>query len=148
MHAQQSTDFFPVNLDSLVTHCHRVLPLLLAFLVELKTLQTWSLFWLIVGIAVAYLVPRIRDLRVSVLFAALFAPILLYFFSYIFSSWPNYQQHVALSISRLLMHVVPVGVLVAVFAVCGEKNSATGLKRRAVTCTRSGSERTAVVELA
>ncbi|HEY4758427.1 MAG TPA: hypothetical protein VIH43_07690 [Chthoniobacterales bacterium] len=148
MRAQQSSDFLPVNLGGFATHLYRVVPLLFAFLAELKTVQSWSLFWLIVGIGVAYLVPRIRDLRVPVLFTALIAPIFVYSFTYIFSDWPNYQQHVALSISRLLMHVVPVGVLIVVLAVCGEKNSEDVLKRRAVTCRKSGSGRTAVVELA
>jgi hypothetical protein len=148
MHVQQSSDFLPVNLDGFATHLYRVVPLL--FRVSRRVEKRSDLEFVLVDRRHRRCLfgSRVRDLRVPVLFTALIAPIFVYLFTYIFSNWPNYQEHVALSISRLLMHVVPIGVLIAVLAVCGEKNSADVLKRRAVTCTKSGSERTAVVELA
>ena len=90
------------------------------------------------------------DPRVLVLLVALIVPIFLYLLIYVFSSWPSYLDHVGLSISRLLMHVAPVGFLVTTLAVScrSEKNSARVREGGAVTCVTAGSERTPVVELA
>jgi hypothetical protein len=45
------------------------------------------------------------------LIATIAAPIGIYAGAYIFSSWPDYHDHVALSISRLFMHVAPLVTL-------------------------------------
>jgi hypothetical protein len=85
-----------------------------------------------------------------VLLIALFVPIVLYLLIYVFSSWPNYLEHVGLSISRLLLHVAPVGFLIILLAVSRRraKSTAPVHGRGVVTCTMAGSERTPVVELA
>ena len=150
MHALQAADFVPVNLETLGAHLNRILPLLSAFLAEFYNLPTWSLFWFVVAVGVAYLLRRLRDPGVLVLLTALVVPIVLYLFTYIFSNWPNYLEHVGLSISRLLMHVVAVGFLIIILAVSrrSEKNPARLHHAGVATCTMAGSERTPVVELA
>lgn len=150
MHALQAADFLPVRLQTFATHLNRIPPLLSAFLAEFHNLPTWSLFWFVVAVGVAYLLGRMRDPRVPVLLTALFLPIVLYLLIYVFSSWPNYLEHVGLSISRLLLHVAPVGFLITILAVSRRraKKPAGIHERGVVTCAIAGSERTPVVELA
>ena len=140
----------PFNLETLRTHLNRVLPLLSALLAEFYSLPTWSLFWFIVAVAFLYAVPRMRDPGVIVVLVALITPIVLYLSLYLFSSWPNYLEHAALSISRLLMQVAPVGFLLVVLAISRrpEKRAHRVQMPSRVTCTIAGSERTAVVEIA
>ena len=150
MHAPQAADFLPFNLETFGTHLYRILPLLSAFLIEFYDLPTWSLFWFVVAVAIAYLLRRMREPRVQILLTALIVPIFLYLSVYVFSSWPNYLDHVGLSISRLLMHVAPVGFLITILAVSrpSAKNPARLHEGGVITCAMAGSERTPVVELA
>jgi len=150
MHATQSADFLPVNWDTFSNHLYRVLPLLSALLAEFHNLSAWGLFWFVVAIGVAYLLGQIRTPGSLVLLTALFVPIVLYLLTYVFSSWPNYLEHVGLSISRLLLHVAPVGFLIIILAVTrrSAKSPARLHQPGVVTCAMAGSERTPVVELA
>jgi len=149
-HALQAADFLPFNLETFSTHLNRALPLLSALMAELHSLPTWSLFWFIVAVAVLYALPRMRDPGVVALLVALIAPIVLYLSLYLFSNWPNYLDHVALSISRLLMQVAPLGFLLIALAVSRhpEKQPQRQQMPNRVTCAIARSERTAVVELA
>jgi hypothetical protein len=150
MHAPQGSDFLPVNLQTFASHLYRIFPLLSALLAEIDDLPTWSLFWFVVAVGIGYLLRRMRDPRVLVLLTALIVPIVLYLSMYVFSSWPNYLDHVGLSMSRLLMHVTPVGFLITMLAISrrSEKNPAPAREGGVVTCVTAGSERTPVVELA
>jgi len=149
MHAPQSTDFLPVNLETFSSHLDRILPLLSALLAEFRNLPTWSLFWFVVAVGVAYLLGQLRNPGALVLLTALIVPIVLYLLIYVFSSWPNYLEHVGLSISRLLLHVAPVGFLITLIAVSRQraKSPVPVHECGGVTCTMAGSERTPVVEL-
>jgi hypothetical protein len=134
----------------LCSNNYRNPPLLSAFLAEFYNLPTWSLFWFVAAVGVVYLVRRMRDPRVLVLLVALIVPIFFYLLIYVFSSWPSYLDHVGLSISRLLMHVAPVGFLITILAVSRrrEKNTARVREGGVVTCIMAVSERTPEVELA
>jgi len=95
------------------------------------------------------LLGQMRNPGAPVLLTALFVPIMLYLLIYVFSSWPNYLEHVGLSISRLLLHVAPVGFLITLLAVSRRRvKSPAPVHERGVTCTMAVSERTPVVELA
>jgi len=150
MHAPQGSDFLPVNLQTFASHLYRIFPLLSALLAKIDDLPTWSLFWFVVAVGIGYLLRRMRDPRVLVLLTALIVPIVLYLSMYVFSSWPNYLDHVGLSMSRLLMHVTLVGFLITMLAISrrSEKNPARAREGGVVTCVTAGSERTPVVELA
>lgn len=150
MHAIQAADFLPFNVETFRSHLDRARPLLSALIAELVNVSTWSLFWVVVAIAVLYAFRRIRSTGVLVLLVALIAPIFLYLFLYLFSNWPNYLEHVALSISRLLMQVAPVGFLLIVLAISRrrEESPQCAQIRPHATCRIARSERTAVVELA
>jgi hypothetical protein len=149
-HAVQAADFLPFNLETVRSHLNRALPLLSALVAEFHSLPTWSLFWFIVAVAFLYAVPRTRDPGVVVMLFALITPIVLYLSLYLFSSWPNYLEHVDLSISRLLMQVAPVGFLLVVLAISRrpEKRPQRVQVPNRGTCAIARSERTAVVELA
>ena len=150
MHALQPADFLPINPETLGSHLYRIQPLLSAFLAEFYNLPTWSLFWFVVAVGVVYLLRRMPDPGALVLFTALIVPIFLYLLIYVFSSWPSYLDHVWLSISRLLMHVAPVGFLITILAVCrGSAKNPTRVHEGGMgTCGSAGSERTPMVELA
>ena len=150
MHALQAVDFLPFNLETFRTHVDRATPLLSALLAEFCNLPTWSLFWFIVAVAFLYALPRMRDPGVVALLLALIAPIVLYLSLYLFSSWPNYLDHVGLSISRLLMQVTPVGFLLIALAISRrpERRPQRVQMPNRATCAIARSERTAVVELA
>ena len=150
MHALQAVDFLPFNLKTFRTHIDRATPLLSALLAEFCNLPTWSLFWFIVAVAFLYALPRMRDPGVVALLLALIAPIVLYLSLYLFSSWPNYLDHVGLSISRLLMQVTPVGFLLIALAISRrpERRPQRVQMPNRATCAIARSERTAVVELA
>jgi len=149
-HALQAADFLPFNLETLRTHLNRALPLLSALVAEFCSLSTWSLFWFIVAVAFLYALPRMRESGVVALLVALIAPIVLYLCLYLFSNWPNYLDHVGLSISRLLMQVAPIGFLLIVLAISRhpEKQPQRVQMPNRATCAIACSERTAVVELA
>jgi hypothetical protein len=107
------------------------------------------LFWFVVAVGVAYLLGQMRNPGTPILLTALFLPIVLYLLIYVFSSWPNYLEHVGLSISRLLLHVAPVGFLITLLAVSRRRvKSPAPVHERGVTCTIAVSERTPMVELA
>ena len=149
-HALQAADFLPFNLETFLTHFTRALPLLAALMAEFYSLPTWSLFWFIVAAAILYALPRMRHPGVLLLLVAFITPIVLYLSLYLFSSWPNYLEHVGLSISRLLMQVVPVGFLLIVLAISRrpEKRPQRVQMPDHGTCAIARSERTPVVELA
>jgi hypothetical protein len=149
-HALQAADFLPFNLETFRTHLNRALPLFFALAAEFTSLPTWSLFWFCVAVAFLYALPRIGEPGVVAVLVGLIAPIVLYLSLYLFSGWPNYLDHVVLSISRLLMQVAPVGFLLIVLAVSRrpEKHPQRVQVPDPVTCAIARSERTAVVELA
>jgi hypothetical protein len=68
----------------------------------------WSILWPIAALAFVSLFWRSRDRRVFILFVAAVGPILTYAALYLFSDWPDWVAHVEHSLSRLLLHVVPV----------------------------------------
>jgi hypothetical protein len=100
-----------VNFTNLQTNIHRLGPIFSTFAAEFTDLRAWGLFWLVAGLAGAYFVRRYRDSRSVVLFVSLVAPLVTYASIYIFSDWPDYQRHVGLSLSRLLMHITPLACL-------------------------------------
>jgi hypothetical protein len=110
-HYAASSDFLAVNFASFSNNVHRLGPILRAFLSEFANLTTWSLFWLLVAIGGIYFVRRYRDIRSAVLLIAVLAPIGVYALIYVFSNWPDYQEHILFSVSRLLMHVASLACL-------------------------------------
>jgi hypothetical protein len=136
-----STEFLPFNLHTLLVHLNRIGPIFAAVANEFISADSWGLLWLLVAFACICLLRRPGDFRVTLLLIALVLPIVLYASVYVFSGWPEYLVHVTVSISRLLMHVVPLGLLIAAFGF-------SPLRSRPATCARRQSERAAGVEFA
>ncbi len=111
MHAVASRDFVSINLSTLRANIHRFGPISARFVSELANTQLWSVFWLLTVVAAVLFVCKYRNLTTAVLLTAIITPIGIYLFSYVFSAWPDYVAHMDLSISRLLMHIAPLGLL-------------------------------------
>jgi len=79
-------------------------------LAELGETVHWSIFWLLVAVAVVYLFAS-RKLEKILLAMAVLLPIAFYSLIYLFSTWPSYTAHMTSSVSRLLLHVMPAGWL-------------------------------------
>jgi hypothetical protein len=124
MGSVSSPDFLPVNLSSLTANLHRLGPIAFRFASQLVNTQVWSLFWVVVTIAILFLVWRQRNIMTALLLIAVVAPIAIYVPGYIFSAWPDYISHIELSIGRLLMHVAPLALLMIAAAAfdCGRQH--------------------------
>ena len=111
MHAVSSSDFMPISLAALSANIHRLGPIMSMLFLEFTHIEIWSLFWPAAAFAGGFFLYRFRGTRAVMLIATIAAPIGIYAGAYIFSSWPDYHDHVALSINRLLMHVAPLATL-------------------------------------
>jgi hypothetical protein len=111
MRVVSSSDFMPFSFVTLSANIHRLGPIVSMLLLEFIHTEVWSLFWPAVALASGFFLYRFRGVGAVVLITAIVAPIGIYSGAYIFSSWPDYREHVALSISRLLMQVAPLAAL-------------------------------------
>ena len=149
MHVVSSSDFLPVSFATFQENIYRLGPIFSAFFSEVADIKKWSLFWLLVAIGSGYFMQRYRDARALVFFIAVLGPIGIYAFIYIFSNWPDFLEHVGLSVSRLLMHVAPLSCLsvsVALAARWPQPARSPYLNR--ATCESADRERTPDVEFA
>ncbi|MEP6809984.1 MAG: hypothetical protein ABI992_07055 [Chthoniobacterales bacterium] len=110
------TEFLPVTWTNVTTNLPRAFPILRAVLEEMLLKSRWSLFWPIVALAFLALLLRARDRRLLILFFAVAAPIGIYASAYVLSSWTSWMGHAEASLSRLLLHVMPVAWLAIALA--------------------------------
>lgn len=108
VHVQASQEFFPVSWRMVLENGGRLLVTWRTMLAEMANPQTWGMFWLMAAVALIYLLCSIRKLWVAVLLWSALIPVLAYTSIYIFSTTIDYVVHIKLSLSRLLMQVVPV----------------------------------------
>ena len=111
MHTVSSHDFLSVNLSNLWANIYRLGPIGARLLEELTNLEIWGLSWLVFIVSAVLAAVKFRNLMAIVLLTAIISPIAVYCFSYVLSPWPDYLGHMGVSISRLLMHVAPLGLL-------------------------------------
>lgn len=109
-------EFARLSFSTLIARSDRIGPILGAFRDEICRVGDWSCFWLIILVAIIYLFPRWRELRVTLLLLALVVPIICYLSTYLFSNWTSLQGHLAMSLSRLLMQVAPLGFVAIALA--------------------------------
>jgi len=114
-----TVDFVTINKDSLFGNLNRLPGIYRLILAEVLDVQNWGIFWLPAALAVLFLVYRWRYLTERLLALLIVAPLLLYSCVYIFSAWTRYLDHVASSMPRLLMQLVPVTLLGIGLAVSG-----------------------------
>jgi hypothetical protein len=129
VHAVSPHEFVPVSVANLLSNIHRLGPIVGAFLNEFAQTGPWSLFWLLIATGCGYFVRQYRDIRSLVFFFALFAPIAVYSFIFIFSNWPNYLAQVALCSSRMLTDIVPLSCLTVSVALASGSLQPTGLRK-------------------
>ena len=111
--AAGSADFGAVSVATLRANLPRFVPVWANIIQEMIAWPNWGVFWLLMVIVLARLLMTRRSIVTAILFAAVVLPICLYSATYIFSAWPNYVDHVNASIPRLLVHVVPLGFILA-----------------------------------
>ena len=107
MHVVPPSDFALPILQALHNNVDRVAPIVRVLLAEIIETSNWSIFWLLTGLALVYLMFLFRDTRSLLLASAILLPIIIYSSTYLFSTWPSYTAHMTSSVPRLLLHVVP-----------------------------------------
>ena len=123
-HVRFTSDFVTPTANALKENISRVIPICQLALVETSDYTQWSIFWLLVVIAIVYLIANWRNAQNQILAASIVAPVVLYCAAYLFSSWPSYTAHITSSMPRLLLHVVPVGWLaIAAVIPCNSRHS-------------------------
>jgi hypothetical protein len=110
VHIWPSSDFARPSFGLLRDNVGRLREIFSIVFAELSEPTHWSIFWLIAGVAVIYLLAS-RKLEKIALGAAVVVPMVLYSLTYLFSTWPSYTAHMTSSVPRLLLHVIPAGWL-------------------------------------
>ena len=109
LNAVSPSDFSGLSFHTL--HANRFFPICERLFAELTAIGHWSIFWLLAGAAMVYLVCRLHNMKSLMLAGAVLLPIILYCLTYLFSAWSSYTAHITASLPRLLLHVVPVAWL-------------------------------------
>jgi hypothetical protein len=110
IHLWPHSDFARPSLSLLGHNLNRLGEIFAILFVELSQRTQWSIFWLLVAMAVVCLFASRKIDRIAVA-GAIIGPILLYSLTYVFSAWPSYTAHMTSSFPRLLLHVMPAGWL-------------------------------------
>jgi hypothetical protein len=110
MHSVLPSDFARPTFQLLGENINRLGTIGQIALIELTDTGLWSIFWLLVLVAIIYLALA-RSFPRLILIVGVVGPLLLYLLTYIFSAWPSYTAHVTSSLPRLLLQVVPAGWL-------------------------------------
>ncbi|MEP6821671.1 MAG: hypothetical protein ABI946_04905 [Chthoniobacterales bacterium] len=110
------TEFIPLTWTNLMQNSPRILPIAGHVVEEMLLINRWNLFWPILALSLAALALRARDRRFFILLVAVTAPIFAYAGTYMLSNWPSWSGHMDASLSRLLLHVLPVGWLAIALA--------------------------------
>ena len=127
VHAVGSHDFQTADWTMLEANVYRVGPVFREVFMEMGQASDWSFFWWIAAIAIGTLTFRARQVGTVLLSLGVFAPIVLFGCSYVFSAWPDYLAHMSTSFPRLLLQVMPVGWLAVAAAAGTEKEDREGV---------------------
>ena len=115
VHCLLPADFVRPTVHLLGENLSRLPTITRIALMELTDTGLWSIFWVIVFVAIIYLLIARNFVRL-LLVAAIVTPIVLYLLAYIFSAWPSYSAHMTSSLPRLLLQVMPVSWLAIALA--------------------------------
>lgn len=110
-HGYKGKDFLPITLSVFLENKSR-LPRLVGYMCRL--LQTFELFGYVWPVVVIFALARVSQWkRGEVIFLGLLcsAPLAIEVPLYVFSSWNPYMNHAYTSMNRLILHLLPVGVL-------------------------------------
>lgn len=126
VHVWPPSDFSRPSFSLLRNNANRLGEILTTLISELSEPVHWSIFWLLAGVAVVYLIGS-RKLEKLVLALAVILPIILYSATYLFSTWPSYTAHMTSSMPRLLLHVMPAGWMAIGLALAQPKGETRAL---------------------
>ncbi len=124
MHAPASLDFVPVSFTAFRSHLDRIAPVFRELVEEMSIASHWSLFWLIVLLALVAAATRGQIRRAAMLFGFMAAPLALYCSTYLFSAWPDYIGHIESSLPRLLIQLIPTAWLMIALALAPRNRTA------------------------
>ena len=105
-HYVSPSDFAPPTLQLFIDNLDRLPTIGRIALAEITDTGLWSIFWLLVLVAVIYLLTA-RNFSRLLLAIGVLGPIILCSLTYVFGAWPSYTAHVTSSLPRLLSHVMP-----------------------------------------
>jgi hypothetical protein len=120
------SDFSRPSFSLLRTNADRLGKILTTSIGELSQPVHWSIFWLLVAVAIIYLMSS-RKLEKALLALAVILPVVLYSAMYLFSAWPSFTAHMTSSMPRLLLHVMPAGWLAIGLALAQPKGETRAL---------------------
>ena len=119
-HSVLPSDFFPPTFHLLSHNLNRLGTIGGKAFVEITDTSNWSIFWLLVLVAIVYLLFA-RTFTRLLLAIAVLGPVILYLLTYLFSAWPSYTAHITSSLPRLLLHVMPAAWLAIGLALSSTK---------------------------
>jgi hypothetical protein len=106
-----STEFLPLRMETFAANIGRV-PFIAIFLAwQIFNWRCWSALWIAMFFALWQLSRGSGKNRAALLAACIFLPVAVLLSAYIFSAWPDFRNHVATSLPRLLTDVSLVAVL-------------------------------------
>ena len=117
MKAAPELNYAPVTWSVLQTNAERAGPIVQRFAQELVDLEKWSLLWPGVAAAILALALRAKGRFAMALGAAVILPMCAYGCAYLLSTWSDFELHMELSLSRLLLQLAPVALLTIALAV-------------------------------
>jgi len=126
VHMWPHSDFASPGFSAIRNNLGRVGNILGILFAELTETTHWSIFWLIVAVALIYLFAS-RKLEKIALAFAIIIPVAVYSLIYILSSWPSWTAHMTSSFPRLLLHVMPAAWLAIGLALSQAKREAQPL---------------------
>jgi hypothetical protein len=111
--AFQGVAFLPLRVQTLWSNASRLVAILPEVAREMLEWPRWGFFWPALGLALlcAAMAPRNQRRRAALVAVLVILPIALYSLVFLFSTWTPFTSHVKASLPRLLLQVVPLGVL-------------------------------------
>jgi hypothetical protein len=108
VHLQMPSEFLQISFSTLRQNADRIVVASRVLLELILDKDSWGIFWVFAALAVVALVWRMRNLGALILLGATLIPLAVYTSIYVFSAYPHYGKHIAMSLPRLLVQVVPV----------------------------------------
>jgi hypothetical protein len=111
LHVLASADFLPLNYSAITIGFSRLIPVAQEVALELVRLREWSIFWIVALPCICCMAALARDKVALCLCGGLVVPLIIFSGVYCFSAWPDYLLHIANSLPRLLLQLMPVAWL-------------------------------------
>lgn len=125
-------DFLPLTPAVFVANTGRIPHILLSNVLELLNVVHWSVLWVMLT---GLLVLAIRRLTVCgrLLLLLLVGHLVVYNMAYVFSNWEPYTAHIDTSLARLVLQIVPLGLLLLLESIHSLIPVRSGLLSRQLT---------------